>query len=347
MQVQQRALHDAVTFAKSATGKGRHLPIMRCVKIEDGGQALTVSATNGDLSITCNAEGDGSLNSPAIVPADLLASYLGTVKGEGTIESKGGELVLEFSGARLKLRSLPEEDWPQVPHADGESTTLPMDVRQRLERIVYAASKDYARPILTGVSFADGWAAATDSYRLAAVEAGVFGKCVVPARALNLVFGHAAGNIGVVLDERRMSITTHRGTISTRLIEGQFPNWRGLVPAEAPVNLTVNREELIAALGRVDILAGDGRPVRLTAQPLLDAVELSVQSMDIGTATEVISADAAFEGTIGLSPAFLSELAKAATGETLSLSIASTNKPVLVGSLESGGVHLLMPIRIA
>lgn len=344
MQVQQRALHDAVSLAKAATGKGRHLPVMRCVRLESTSVGLFALATNGDFSISAAVEAEGELDSPAIVPADVLASFLGTVSGEGTLESKGDELKLSFGGANLKLRSIPADDWPQVQHAEGESTSLPVEVRQALEHIVYAASKDDARPILTGVSFADGWAAATDSYRLAAVQTGGFDKCVVPARALDLVFRHAAGDISVVTDARRASFTTHRATITTRLIEGTFPNWRNLVPTEAPVNLTVNREGLVAALHRVSVLAEMGRPVKLTA--LLGAVELSLTSPDVGTVTEVVAADATFEGTIGLSPAYLTDLAKAHAGETLAIAIGSTNNPVMVGGLDGGSVHMLMPIRV-
>lgn len=345
MKVDSTALLHAVQYATSATGRQRHIPVYGCVRLEtvsDG--VLRVSATDGDLSIVAEVECEGTLE-PAIVAPDVLARFLKSAGGAGTLEFKDDALHLEFGGTLLKLPSLPAADWPSVAIAQGETVILDADVRRQLEGILYAASKDEARPVLTGIGFGHGWAAATDSYRLAAVRTGVLTDCIVPARVFALVFKHAASNITLTFDSRRLSIHTHRGITTTRLLEGAFPDWQKLVPTESTPTLTVDRKGLLEALERVAVVSGkEHRPVRVSKE-VGEPLSLRVQG-DRGDTSTTLAAEGELSGEIGFNPGYLSDIAKAFPTDTLVLGVEGMNKPAVAGSMDSGSVHLLMPVRV-
>lgn len=344
MKVESTPLLHAVQYATSATGKQRHIPVYGCVRLETTSEGvLKVSATDGDLSIVAEVECEGTLE-PAIVPPDVLARFLKSVGGAGTLEVKENALHLAFGDAALKLASLPVEDWPSVAIAQGETVVLDAKVRRQLEGILYAASKDEARPILTGIGFGHGWAAATDSYRLAAVRTGVLTDCIVPARVFALVFKHAASNITLTFDSRRLSIHTHRGITTTRLLEGAFPDWQKLVPATATPTLTVDRKGLLDALERVSVVSGkEHRPVRITKEG--DALSLRVLGERGDTAAK-LPAEGELSGELGFNAGYLGDIAKAFDTDTLVLGLEGINKPAVAGSMDSGNVHLLMPVRV-
>lgn len=343
MRVKSKELLDAVKFVSPALAKQKHIPVYSCVRLiaGDDGQ-LGVVATDGDLSIYTWLECEGEIE-PAVVSAELLTKFLSQTKGDGDLELKDSALSLTFGSANLTLPCIPAEDWPQIVMAQSEPVTLDQDERLSIERILYAASKDQGRPVLTGISFGNGWAVATDSYRLAAVKSAVFTPCIVPVRALDVVFKHAASSITVAIDGVRATFKTHRGVITTRLLSGQYPNWERLVPEKDLPPLTVDRAQLLEALRRVSVVAEDNTPVRLT---LGDGTLSIAMHSARGDTTETIAATGELTGTFGFSPAFLRDMAKAGTGEFVSIGIEAINKPAVVGSLDSGSINMLMPVRL-
>jgi DNA polymerase-3 subunit beta len=235
--------------------------------------------------------------------------------------------------------------------------------------VVPAASHDDARPILTGVYMtaeAGGLRlVATDSYRLAVRDlSGVSvlaeGQSVlVPSRALGelaRVLGDA-DQVSLRLGERdatfevgEFSPTGDAGSgtrLTTRLIEGQFPNYRQLIPESSANRLTIGRDPLLDALRRVKLLAREATPVRLGLGP--DGVELSAVTQDVGQAQESI--DAKYEGAemvIAFNPEYLADGVDAVEGDEVSLETTDALKPAVVRSVERGDyLYLLMPVRVS
>jgi DNA polymerase-3 subunit beta len=235
--------------------------------------------------------------------------------------------------------------------------------------VIPAASRDDARPILTGVLLvAEGSGlrlVATDSYRLAVRDlpgesrlaahlsgAAAEGRHVlVPAKALGELQRLLAAEQTVELSfsDRDACFDTGRARVSTRLIEGQFPNYQQLIPTGYPNRLVVAREAFIEAVKRVRLIGRDrdNAPIRLMMST--SGLELQTIVHDVGQATETL--DAKYEGaetTIAFNPEFLLDGLQAISSEEVSVETLDTSKPAIVRSAEGGDfLYLLMPVRVS
>jgi DNA polymerase-3 subunit beta len=232
--VDRLSLANALKTALPAVGKGVQIPAYQAVRISGGNSRLNVTATDGDLSIISVAEAqldhadeDGIA---VVVAARLVANIVGSMRGDTVnLTVEDGTLRVSSERGTYDLRTLPVEDFPNVVAAEGTSITIDAATKTKLASIVYAASRDEARPILCGVGIGEGWAAATDSYRLSAVRIGDLPACILPARVLDLVC-KSAGPVTLTIDDTRATFRSDDGTTwTTRLIAGTFPSWQRLV----------------------------------------------------------------------------------------------------------------------
>ena len=210
-----------------------------------------------------------------------------------------------------------------------------------LRQVARAASSDESRPLLTGVLLAaedDGLRlVATDSYRLAVrdlpgttvLREGQ--KVLVPSRPQRA--GPAGAVVGpdhVAVGEREATFEVGSARLTTRLIEGEFPNYRQLIPQHYPNRLTVEREALLEAVSRVKLLARDSTPIRLAMSA--DGLELTATTQDIGQAAE--SLDAKYEGAemvVAFNPDYLSAGVDAVTSDEVVLETLDALKPAVSG----------------
>jgi len=228
---------------------------------------------------------------------------------------------------------------------------------EAVSQVGRAASKDEARPVLTGVlvevSREGIILAATDSYRLAVREvtatADGEAKAIVPERALGEA-GRAAsaeekGTIELVLDDAQISFKIGGLRLTSRLIEGEFPNYRQLLPDGYENRLTMSRQGLMEAVRRVGLLARDNAPVRLEFNQL--GVRLSSQSPDLGQSVEAVEAQ--YEGeeiTVAFNPVYLNDGLAAASGDTIRLEVRDGLKPGVVRGDVDAFTYLVMPVRL-
>jgi DNA polymerase III subunit beta len=258
------------------------------------------------------------------------------------------------------VRTLLAEDFPRLSEPTGGGVTLAVgELADALKQVIPAASHDDARPILTGVLMAAEAGGlrlvATDSYRLAVRDLPgqsvlAEGQTVlVPSRALGELARLLGSNGSAVLHlgQREASFAIGQVRLTTRLIEGQYPPYRNLIPASLPNTLTVNRAALIDALRRVKLLAKDATPVRLKMSA--DSLELVAITQDVGQASEDL--EATYTGTdlqVAFNPEFLSAGLDLATGETVTLQTTDPLKPALLRTHgRDDYLYLLMPVRVS
>ena len=257
------------------------------------------------------------------------------------------------------MRSLAVDDFPRIGAPAVNAVKLASSaLGEALRQVVRAASSDESRPIITGVLMAaEGGGVrlvATDSYRLAVrdlADAPVLGedqRVLVPSRALAELARVLSGTDEVTLrlGEREAAFEAGHVRLTTRLIEGEFPNYRQLIPKNHPNRLVVRRDALLDAVRRVKLLARDATPIRLTMTT--DRLDLSATTQDIGQATE--SLDANYNGmelTVAFNPDYLSAGADAVVGDDVVIETLDAMKPALVrNTTDDGFVYLLMPVRV-
>ncbi len=366
-------LVDALGSAtRAVTTRGGALPVLSGVKAALSGDRLVLTGSDLDLTIQVTVTVAGATDGVAVLPARLVADIVRALEpGAVHLEASDTEAQITAGRSHFSVRLLPADDFPRVADLAAVEVTLDAaSLVDALRQVVPAASHDDARPILTGVLMAaegDGLRlVATDSYRLAVRDlpgASVLreGQSVlVPSRALGELARLLSGAERVSLRLGERDATFEVGTsggdrggsaggtrLTTRLIEGQFPNYRQLIPERHPNRLTVGREPLLDALRRVKLLARETIPVRLALRE--GGVQLTAVTQDVGQAEEEL--DAKYEGSelsISFNPDYLADGIEAVAGDEVTLETLDAVKPAVVRSVErSDYLYLLMPIRVS
>jgi DNA polymerase-3 subunit beta len=354
------ALSEALQTVQRGVSSRPGIPALTGVLIEASGDSeLTLTTTDLEVSARLVMQVQVTEPGTVLVPARLLGD---TVK---SLSDAPVEFETDQSQARIRcaayegaLRLLPAEDFPALQPPSG--TRIVVEAQQLAEaigQVARAASRDEARPVLTGVllevSREGVTLVATDSYRLAVREvvatAGGEAKAIVPERAMTEA-GRASqaiekGEIELFVDESQVAFQLGALTLTSRLIEGEFPNYRQLLPEEYGNRLSVSRQQLTDAVRRVGLLARDTSPVRLEFNAL--GVKLSSSSPDLGQAVEAV--EARYEGedlTAAFNPTYLADGLAAATGEAVRLEVRDGLKPGIVRGESDEFTYLVMPVRL-
>jgi DNA polymerase-3 subunit beta len=334
------------------------------LKVEESRAQL--EATDMELGVRVSVETANATPGHAVIPGRLLLDVVRSLPSdELSLEYRSAQQDVEvMSGsAKFHLRTLPPEDFPKLPEAPAEGgMTVPAAAFvDTIARVARAASRDETRPHLTGVlvtaSGRELRMVATDSYRLsvketqldAALEGSI--EANVPARTLQelgrIASGSGADSIGVAALENQVVFTVDDVLLSSRLVEGRFPNYQQLLPEAYEHELRVSRDELLEVVRRVGLLAQKNAPLRLRFSE--GALDVSAQTPDVGEASE--SLPVPFNGEpleIGFNPEFFRDGLESAESEELILKLISPLRPGLIQSGDAGSdfIYLVMPIRL-
>lgn len=363
LRCERDLLLDALTSAsKAVSTRGSNLPVLAGIRLELAGDRLTLTGSDLDLTISVVVEVAGGGDGTVVIPAKLAVDIVRSLpSGAVAFEAGDSEAQIEAGRSQFSVRLIPADEFPKLATTIGDPVSLPSaELAEALRQVVQAASTDDARPILTGVLIAaegDGLRlVATDSYRLAVRDLPGRGgllsesqQVLVPSRALNELARllDDDGEVQVRLGERDASFEVGGVTLTTRLLEGEFPNYRSLIPSAHPNRLSVSRHELLDAVKRVRIMAKDATPVRLVQQA--DSLELIAVSQELGQAHEAV--DATYDGTeltVAFNPQFLCEGIEVTGGDEITLESVDALKPALVRSTDNENfLYLLMPVRVS
>ena len=326
---------------------------------------VTLSATDNDLSLETTLEAEVEDDGSILLPGRLFAEISRSLPDATVeIESREAEHDVEIrsAGAGFHLRVLPVEEFPNLPQPEGEpGLRIPAAaLEESIDLVARAASRDDMRPVLTGVfvsaSGREMTMVATDSYRLAVkrteLEADLGGELEanIPARALRelgrILSSEGAGEASISLSKNQATFEAGSILLSTRLIDGQFPNFRQLLPESYEHDVRLPRSDLLDVTRRVSQLAQRNAPLRLS----LESGQLTVaaETPDVGDARETMPA--AFEGEpleIGFNPEFLKEGIESVAGDEILMRLISPLRPGLLEPVEGDDFrYLVMPIRL-
>jgi len=353
-------LSEALQTVQRGVSSRPGIPALTGVLMEARqGEGLTLTTTDLEVSARLTSEVQVTEEGVALVPARLLAD---TVK---SLSDAPVEFETDQAQARIRcaayegaLRLLPAEDFPTLQPPAGTRIVAQAGLfAEAVGQVARAASKDEARPVLTGVllevSREGVTLVSTDSYRLAvrdlvATAAGE-AKAIVPERALSeagrAAQVHEKAEVEIFLDESQVSFQVGPLMLTSRLIEGEFPNYRQLLPEAYENRLTSSRQQLMDAVRRVGLLARDTSPVRMEFNAL--GVKLSSSSPDLGQAVEAV--EARYEGeeiTAAFNPHYLADGLAGVAGETVRVEVRDGLKPGVVRGESDDFTYLVMPVRL-
>ncbi len=352
-------LSNALQTVQRAVSSRPGIPALTGVLLSASGSELTLTTTDLEVSARLMVSVQVQEEGVALVPARLLADMVKSFEQAPVeFQAEGGQARIVCSNYEGNIRCLPAEDFPALQEPGGIRVKVNAgELAEGVTQVARAASRDEARPILTGVLLEvsrEGLTmAATDSYRLAMRElratAEGEAKTLVPERALSEVgraaAGEEKGDAELLIDQGQVAFRVGGLTLTSRLIEGEFPNYRQLLPEGYENRLSGSRQQLLDAVRRVGLLARESSPVKMEFNAL--GVRLSSSSPDLGGAVEVVEAQ--YEGeeiTAAFNPQYLADGLTAAVGERIQVEVRDGLKPAVVKGDEGGFVYLVMPVRL-
>jgi DNA polymerase-3 subunit beta len=357
------------TAGRAVGARATSSPVLSGLLLSCVGNVLSATGTDLDLTIQVTEEVIGVEDGTCVVPARLSTDIVRRLEpGAVTFADDDDHVTISAARSNFKLRTYPVVEFPAVGRAGEPTMQMPeAELAEAVRQVVRAASHDDARPLLTGVLLAkvDGFIrlVATDSYRMAMRDMpGVAPlpseeDLLVPARALaelqrlpSRAPGDESGpgHVGVAAGASEITFWQGKAQISTRLLEGRYPDYKQLIPDHYPNRLHLGKESFLAALRRVQLLVRDNTtPVRLSMRQA--GVDLSVVSQEVGDAAESVDGDFSGEDlVIAFNPSYLIDGVEAVQGDEVILESADGTRAATVrGADDDHFRYLLMPVRVS
>jgi DNA polymerase-3 subunit beta len=354
-------LADKLALVSRAVSTRSAVQVLQGVLLRAESGELHLAATDMELSLRASLEAEIAEEGATVVSGRLLGDISRLLpEGNVSIVTKPdeGSVGIECGSASYRLQTYSVEDFPRLPDVETVQTfsVEAPALLDTVSRVSPAASRDESRPVLTGVLVQFEGAklvmAATDSYRLAVKETELSEappplEAIVPARALTELARIAGGaetvELGVL--ENQIVFSVDGVWLTTRRIDGQFPNYRQLLPETFEHEVRASRSELLDVVRRVSVVAERSNPLRLRFAE--GELTVSMQTPDVGEARESLPLDFSGEPLeIGFNPGFLREGIESVDSDEVVLRLISSLRPAVLQGEAEDYTYLIMPIRL-
>jgi DNA polymerase-3 subunit beta len=372
IRVERNGFADAVAWASRIIPQKTALPVLAGLRLEaatDGG--LTLSGFDYEVSAQARIDVTVADAGAVLVPGRLLAEITRSLPGQPIdVSTEGSRVVVTCGSSRFQLPTLPLDEYPTLPELPEASGTIGSDAfAAAVSSVAIAAGRDDSVPVLTGIRVEiDGeevTLAATDRYRLAVrtlrwspTDPSMQATALIPARTLadavkslttgaEITLALSSGGSG----EGLLGLAGGDRRTTTRLLDGEFPKYRSLLPTTSTATATVDASALSEAVRRVSLVASRTSPIRFTFTA--DGLTLEAGGLDEAEAAESLPVD--FDGeelTIAFNATYLLDGLGSLDSDEAQLSFTAPSKPaVLTGKsgtdTDSDHRYLLMPVRLS
>ena len=364
-QCDREKLLEAIQICQRAISGKSMLPILSGILLKSDKNTLRLSSTDLEISIRTTVDIESKEAGAIVVPARLIMDILNNLETE-TVELKlikeKSQLEIRAGDSKFNASIFFEEDFPKIPEA-AEMPACAInnaDFIRAAREVVKAASRDESKPVLTGVlveiSSSSLRMVATDSYRLAVCENQITGgpaeeiKIIVPARSLKelnrVASGKDGGKVAISLTENQVIFRLENVDLISRLIDGDFPNYKQIIPEGYEKLIKLNKNKAVSGIKRAAIMAQHNSPIKMTATN--KQVILSANTQDVGEAVEKMEADySGDEIKVAFNPEYLLDGITSIETEEVALEITDPLKPAMVKPVGEGGFqYLIMPVRL-
>jgi DNA polymerase-3 subunit beta len=368
--IERGAFLKALNHVQSVVERRNTIPILSNVMIEAAKGRLKLTATDLDMEIVETLAADVLRNGAATAPAHMLYDIVRKLPEGAQVQAElltaeGGRLAVSAGSIRFELACLPKEDFPQMT-----AGALPFrfrlqteDLKKLIAKTRFAISTEETRFYLNGIyvhAHKDGKremrAVATDGHRLARFQmelpegAGEMPGIIVPRKTvieLQRLLDDVEGAIEVSLSDTKIQFTTDGIELTSKLIDGTFPDYQRVIPTSNDKVLTLDAREFAQAVDRVSTISADKtRAVKLGVAR--DKLTLTVINPDSGTATEDVGASySASALEIGFNARYLLDITGQIEGKEVRFLLSDAGSPTLIEDAEDQGtLYVLMPMRV-
>ncbi len=369
LTIERGALLKALGHVQSVVERRNTIPILSNVLIDAADGAVSFVATDMDITIVEKASASVAAAGATTVPAHMLYDIVRKLPEGAQVQVEtgaGGQATLRSGRSRFALATLPREDFPALAAGDLPCHFMlsAADVRELIDRTRFAISTEETRYYLNGiflhVAQAPGGpvlrAVATDGHRLARVEvplprgADKMPGVIVPRKTvaeLRKLIEDTEDNVGVALSDTKIRFSFDDVILTSKLIDGTFPDYQRVIPTGNDKVLEVDRKSFAEAVDRVSTVSSEkSRAVKLTLKP--GSLTLSANSPESGSATEEL--EVSYQGAgmeIGFNARYLLDIATQIDGAGAQFALADAASPTLVRDVaDPSALYVLMPMRV-
>lgn len=360
LQVTQENLNRALGTVARVANARNPLPVLANVLIRADNNRLSIAATNLDIAITQYIGAKISSEGSITVPARLMQDFISSLPG-GVIDLNLDEAQLHISTEQYKsvINGIVADEFPVMPTITGGTawTVAAPLLKKALQQVVFAASGDESRPVLTGVLLhtVDGvlYMAATDSYRLAEKELGpnkTDVNLLVPATAMQdllRILGDNDEEVKVTHDDQQVRFQVGDVELVARLLEGKYPDYRKLIPQSFTVTATLKRADFINVT-KVSSLFARESAGSVTVEVNEGSGKLSIRSIasQLGENTATASGTMIGSGSITLNSRYLLDALQALTTDDVVFGFNGKLEATLLKDASNATYnHIIMPLK--
>lgn len=363
LSVTQENLSQALAAASRVASTKTQLPILGNILLRTDGNRLLVAATNLEVAVTQYVGAKITTHGSMTVPAKLIAEFVHSL-AKGTVELSAQEnrLLLSSGGSKSIINGIAADDFPELPVIDEEKAVSYAistdDFKQAVTQTVLTASSDATRPVLTGVYWHshDGYLylAATDGYRLSEkrlMKTTSELAAIIPTASLQEVLRLISDDvqeIDVLFDETQVKFRIGESEVTSRLIDGNFPPYRELIPASSETSVTISKAEFVRITKITSLFARDsGGSITITASNDPGVLALHSIASELGENTSEAPAEVTEGGTVTLNSRYLIDALGVISGDTVEFRFSGKLSPCVLTTVEKDVdyQHIIMPLK--
>ncbi len=357
----QENLKNGLLTVGRIISSSNSLPILNNILIKSENGLLKLSSTNLEIGITtyirCKIEEEGEITILCKTITELIGSF---PNQNIELKTENGQMKVETENYHTQIKTLPAEEFPLIPVLENNNT-LELDaqeLKQALDQVVFAVSTNQTQPEISGVLLSfEGknlTIAATDRYRLAERKL-VLPKndsgdqqIIVPHKTIleiSRVIGGQKGNIEVKFTTSQIAFKFNNTEIISRLVDGQYPDYKQIIPTEFPTQVTVKKPELLSALKASSIFSQTSNSVKFEYGD--NSLKLSTESQDLGKSEVDIAATVEGKsGMVMLNYHYIIDCLNSISSENVIMKIIDDSSPSLIlPESQSDYLYLVMPIK--
>lgn len=354
-----RALAAVGRVASSKAG----LPILSNILLRTEGNRLLIAATNLEIAATYYIGAKVSKQGSITVPARLISEFAASLpRGTVDISTKGAHMTITSGSYTSVINGVEAEDFPELPAIDEsvsvKYTLSALDFKQAVSQTIITSSSDATRPVLTGVYWHshDGWLylAATDGYRLAErrlVKTKSEIAAIVPTSSLQealRTLNDSVDEVDVLFDDTQVRFRVGEAEVTSRLIDGKYPDYRQLIPKKSETRAELDSSEFARIVKVAGLFAREsGGSVVVTVDA--DEQKISIHSVasELGENTSSSAAKTEGGGQVTLNSRYISEALSVIEADTIAFEFSGKLSPCVLTSSEKHAdyTHIIMPLK--
>jgi DNA polymerase-3 subunit beta len=363
LTVTQENLNRALSAVGRVASTKTQLPILSNILLRTDGNRLLVAATNLEIASTQYIGAKVSKSGAITIPARLMSEFISSLPKE-SIELKvvNDNLHIKSGTYTSIINGFIADDFPELPTINETSSIQYSikieDFKQAVSQTIITTSNDSTRPVLTGVYWNSHegqlYLAATDGYRLSErrlVETKSEVSAIIPTQTLSEVLRNItdeSNEIDILFDETQVRFRINDAEIISRLIDGNFPNYRQLIPTSSETTITINKADFIRVTKIAGLFAREsGGSVTLTADKEKNNLAVHSIASQFGENNSEASAKVTADGQITLNSRYLSEALSVVEGDEVEFSFSGKIAPCILRSTkpDTDYYHIIMPLK--